>query len=260
MSKPSALDKRTRFSILERQPYPLMFVTLSGSHLYGFPSADSDFDLRGVHITPSAQILSLHGIGRETVEDETFDDGVEDELVTHDAGKYFRLLLRNNGYVLEQIFSPIVLMDGGHLEELRAIARTCITSNHQLHYKGFGYKEWSAFLKKPTKHVKRILYVFRVLLTGIHLMRTGEVEANILRLNQEFQLPYIGELVAQKQQGYEKDELAAGRGLDFYTREYDRLERMLLEESQRSALPREPTGEPALNDLLLRLRGAVPSH
>jgi predicted nucleotidyltransferase len=30
-------------------PYPLLFATISGAHLYGFPSADSDFDLRGVH-------------------------------------------------------------------------------------------------------------------------------------------------------------------------------------------------------------------
>lgn len=30
------------------QPYRLLFATISGAHLYGFPSPDSDFDLRGV--------------------------------------------------------------------------------------------------------------------------------------------------------------------------------------------------------------------
>ena len=34
---------------VEQHPYPLLFVTISGAHLYGFPSPDSDFDLRGVH-------------------------------------------------------------------------------------------------------------------------------------------------------------------------------------------------------------------
>ena len=29
------------------QPHPLAFATVSGAHLYGFPSADSDVDLRG---------------------------------------------------------------------------------------------------------------------------------------------------------------------------------------------------------------------
>jgi len=40
--------------------------------------------------------------------------------------------------------------------------------------------------------------VYRVLLTGIHLMRTGEVEANLVTLNEEFRLPYLAELVARK--------------------------------------------------------------
>ena len=38
--------------IVERQPYPMLFATVSGAHLYGFPSPDSDYDLRGVHILP----------------------------------------------------------------------------------------------------------------------------------------------------------------------------------------------------------------
>jgi hypothetical protein len=126
-----------------------------------------------------------------------------------------------------------------------------------MHYKGFGYKEWTRFVQKPTKHVKRILYVFRVFLTGIHLMRTGEVVSNIVQLNDtEFHLPYIPELVAQKQRGYEHDELAAGHGMDFYSAEYLKLEDMLKHEAERSHLPKVPTAEPELNDLLLRLRGA----
>ena len=35
--------------IFAAQPYPLLFATISGAHLYGFPSPDSDFDLRGAH-------------------------------------------------------------------------------------------------------------------------------------------------------------------------------------------------------------------
>lgn len=243
------------FSILRTQPCPLLFITLSGSHLYGFPSSDSDYDLRGVHIAPASEALSLRGIAHHTITDSTLADGYEDELVTHDAAKYFRLLLKNNGYVLEQIFSPIVLLSQESLlEELRSISRKCITSNHALHYKGFGYDEWRKFVNNPTKHVKRILYVFRVMMTGIHLMRTGRVEANILRLNEEFRLPYIPELVEQKVRGYEKDELAAGHGLDFYSTEYKKLEEELRNAADSSHLPKAPSGERELNDLLIRLR------
>ena len=34
-------------AVIAEQPYPLLFVTISGAHLYGFSSADSDYDLRG---------------------------------------------------------------------------------------------------------------------------------------------------------------------------------------------------------------------
>jgi uncharacterized protein len=33
-----------------QHPYRLIMATISGAHLYGFPSPDSDFDLRGISI------------------------------------------------------------------------------------------------------------------------------------------------------------------------------------------------------------------
>ena len=40
-------------------PYPLLFATVSGAHLYGFPSPDSDYDLRGVHVLPLTEVIGL---------------------------------------------------------------------------------------------------------------------------------------------------------------------------------------------------------
>ena len=37
-----------------------------------------------------------------------------------------------------------------------------------------------------------------MLLTGIHLMRTGEVQANLGRLNESFKLAYLPELIERK--------------------------------------------------------------
>ena len=36
-------------------------------------------------------------------------DGVEMDLVTHDLRKFVRLMLKRNGYVLEQLLSPLVV-------------------------------------------------------------------------------------------------------------------------------------------------------
>src|ERR1043165_189330 len=38
--------------IVAAQPYPLLFATISGAHLYGFSSPDSDYDLRGAYVLP----------------------------------------------------------------------------------------------------------------------------------------------------------------------------------------------------------------
>src|SRR5947207_5148143 len=101
------LDPRLN-SIVAAQPYPLIFATVSGAHLYGFPSADSDYDLRGCHLLPLPEVVGLK-FGPETITKSAVCDDLELDLVTHDAKKFFGLVLKRNGYVLEQIFSPLVV-------------------------------------------------------------------------------------------------------------------------------------------------------
>jgi uncharacterized protein len=240
-----------------RHPYPLIFATISGAHLYGFPSPDSDYDLRGVHVLPPREVVGLD-VGPETIESSKTEGGLEVDLVTHDARKFFGLLLKKNGYVLEQLYSPLVVFSSPEHEELKGIARSCITRHHSHHYFGFAETQWRLFEKESPRRVKPLLYVYRVLLTGIHLMRTGEVEANLLRLNDEARLSPVADLIARKQSGPEKAALGES---DFahHQREYDRLRAELEAAYQASALPEGPAARPALNDLLVRLRlGAGP--
>src|SRR5438874_10555129 len=101
------LDSRLH-SIVAAQPYPLVFATVSGAHLYGFPSADSDYDLRGMHVLPPRAVMGLD-LKDQTIERTTIVEGLELDLVTHDIHKAFLLMLRKNGYVLEQVLSPLVV-------------------------------------------------------------------------------------------------------------------------------------------------------
>ena len=245
------IDERVRAEV-ESQPYPLLFVTISGAHLYGFPSPDSDYDVRGVHVLPVREVVGLDP-GRETVEVSEVREGLEIDLVTHDAKKFFGLLLKKNGYVLEQVTSPLVVHAMPAHAELVAIARGCVTRHHAHHYLGFADTQWRLFDKERPRRVKPLLYVFRVLLTGIHLMRTGRVEANILQLNEEFRLSYIRELVARKLEGPEKAKLGDA-DTQLYRKEYERLRGELEEAHRASTLPDAPSGRTALSDLLVRLR------
>ncbi len=170
---------------ISQQPYPLLFATISGAHLYGFPSPDSDYDLRGVHILPVREVIGLNA-ERGTIELSEVIDGWEIDLVTHDIKKFFLLLLKKNGYVLEQLYSPLVIHTTPDHQELKAIASQSITRHHSHHYLGFAQTQWKLFEKEHPHRIKPLLYVYRVLLTGIHLMRIGKIEANLVKLNEEF--------------------------------------------------------------------------
>jgi predicted nucleotidyltransferase len=240
--------------IVAAQPYPLLFATISGAHLYGFPSPDSDFDLRGAHVLPVERVVGLD-VRDETIQDSRVIEGLEMDIVSHDVKKFFSLLLKKNGYVLEQLYSPLILQTTPEHGELKQIARGCITRHHSHHYFGFAETQWKLFDKERPRRVKPLLYVYRVLLTGIHLMRTGKIEANLVTLNQEFRLPYVPDLVARKLAGPEKSKLEDA-DIAFHESEYQRLRGILQAAHNASQLPESPSEETrkALNDLLVKLR------
>jgi predicted nucleotidyltransferase len=246
--------------IVAAQPYPQLFATISGAHLYGFPSPDSDFDLRGTHVLPLKKIVGLD-VQDETVQDSRIIEGMEMDIVSHHVKKFFGLLLKKNGYVLEQLFSPLIVQTTPEHAELKAIAAGragrlgVITKHHSHHYFGFAETQWKLFLKESPRRVKPLLYVYRVLLTGIHLMRTGVIEANLVTLNQEFRLPYIGDLVARKLAGPEKSKLEDA-DIAVHEAEYQRLRMELQSAHDVCQLPELPSDEAraALNDLLIRVR------
>lgn len=280
--------------IVAAQPYPLLFATISGAHLYGFPSPDSDFDLRGAHVLPLEKVVGLD-VHDETVEQSMIvppdtssglrppspqsgegAGSLEMDIVSHDVRKFFGLLLKKNGYVLEQLFSPLIVHTTPEHEELKAIcssgresahsshavgqsrltsaATGVITKHHAHHYFGFAETQWKLFLKESPRRVKPLLYVYRVLLTGIHLMRTGVVEANLVTLNEAFRLPCVAELVARKTSG--ENTTLADADVAFHEAEYQRLRGKLQAAHEASQLPESPDEQTraALNDLLIRVR------
>ncbi|WP_225098411.1 DNA polymerase beta superfamily protein [Streptomyces sp. CoH27] len=235
--------------VVAEQPDPLLFATVSGAHLYGFPSQDSDVDLRGVHLLPAADLVGLRE-PEETRSRAWVRFGVELDLVTHDLRKFVRLMLRRNGYVLEQLLSPLVVHTGDTHQELAALAPGVLTGHHAHHYRGFAVTQWRLFEK--TGELKPLLYTFRVLLTGIHLMRSGEIQAHLPTLLGEIDAPgYLPELIAAKaEREHGTAEIAHAR----VEADVERLHALLDEAQAASALPDAPTAYDALHDLVVRVR------
>lgn len=183
-------------AVVAEQSHDLLFATVSGAHLYGFPSRDSDVDLRGVHVLPAAEVVGLRR-GPETKERMWVRDGVEIDLVTHDVQKFCRLLVRPNGYVLEQLLSPLVVHTTDGHRRLADLAAGCLTPRHGHHYRGFAATQWRLF--ERTGEIKPLLYTFRALLTGVHLLRTGEVNAHLPTLLEKLDGPdYLPALIEAK--------------------------------------------------------------
>ena len=182
--------------LVEGLDYRPLFVTVSGAPLR-LPVVGQR---RGPAGLPPAAARRRGGPGSAEPDDRAQDGlrRLDVELVSHDAGKYLRLLVRNNGYILEQIFSPIVVVGQDFFDELRPLARRCITRHHYHHYRGFFATQQKLIAKEEPKRAKPLLYAYRVLMTGIHLLRTGEVEANLTRLNEHFGFEFLDNLVARK--------------------------------------------------------------
>lgn len=243
------LDRDHLAEVARKGPEPI-FATISGAHLYGFASPDSDVDLRGAFMLPAAEVLGLHP-PRETItiEDKTT---IDLDWVAHDIRKFARLMTNHNGYVLEQLFSPLVVLSTPAHEVLRTFGKGCVTRPTARHYQGFARGRRKR-LAEPEPTVKHLLYAYRVLLTGIHLMQTGEVIANIQVLNDRFRLSAIDELVARKRAGAEQMALDE-RDILQHGCLLDNLEAELQEAHDTSRLPDEPTSAAALNDFVVRLR------
>lgn len=239
-------------SVAWQGPTPV-FATISGAHLYGFASPDSDVDLRGAFLLPVSALLGLHPPSETiTITDQTV---IDLDWVAHDIRKFARLMTNHNGYVLEQLYSPLVVIETPALAELRELGRGCATRPTVRHYLGFASGRRKR-LAEPEPTVKHLLYAYRVLLTGIHLMQTGEVVANLPALNERFESPEVDELMARKRAGAEKM-LLEERELAAHGKRLVALEEQLHAAHDASRLPEQPTSVPALDAFVVDLRMRV---
>ncbi|MEM6929406.1 MAG: nucleotidyltransferase domain-containing protein [Myxococcota bacterium] len=245
------LDGARRF-VQEHRPPPgrVLLCAVTGAHLYGFPSADSDVDLKGIHLAPTEQLLGL-AAAKETHDVTLVVDSVEYDLTTHELGMALRAVLKGNGNVIERVVSPLQLFDTEEVEALRALLPDLLSQRVHAHYAGF-FRQTCRFFDREAR-VKTLLYSVRVALTGIHLLRTGEVEAHLPTLAETHGFSEVMPLVDLKRERGEKavirPEVAAP-----IRRRWPELEERLREARDASCLPVEPPGREAAEAWLVQVR------
>jgi hypothetical protein len=243
------LDREQLAAITGQGPPPV-FATISGAHLYGFASRDSDVDLRGAFLLSTRSMLGLRKVDETiTIEQKS---PLDLDWVAHDLRKFARMMVSHNGYALEQLYSPLIVVSTPAHLELLELGRGCVTRPTVRHYQGFARGRRKR-VHEPDATIKHLLYAYRVLLSGIHLMRSGEVVANIAVLRELYRSAAVEELVERKQDGAEKTPLRPDE-IRTHDVHLDALERDLEQAYDRSSLPLEPTTVAALEEFVIRLR------
>ncbi|MGE0397734.1 MAG: nucleotidyltransferase domain-containing protein [Kofleriaceae bacterium] len=184
-----------------------LVVYLSGAHAYGFPSPDSDLDLKCVHVAPTRDLVGLTPPPDSAGDRIEVIDGVELDYGSNELGPVLRGAIKGNGNFLERILGELALGASDLLASAREVVKPLLSRRCAKHYGGFATSQLKLFDEKPS--AKRALYVLRTAATGRCVLARGEVITDVAALR-DFVPPEIDELIAIKQQG-ERTQLDAAQ-------------------------------------------------
>lgn len=228
-----------------------LVIYLSGAHAYGFPSPDSDLDLKAIHIEPTRNLLGL-GLPKETFDRLEVIDGVEIDYTSNELGAVLSGVLKGNGNYIERILGPLIMATSTAHDELSQLCRGALSRRAYRHYAGFARSQRELLEAAERPSAKKILYVLRTALTGAHLLATGELETDVARTAEAQGIEGIAELIEVKRAG-ERTALAPGV-LERWSATLDAALDKLSAARDRSPLPIEPANTAAVDAWLVDYR------
>lgn len=226
-------------------------VYLSGADAYGFPSPDSDWDLKCIHVANTAALVGL-APPQVTFDRAEVIDGVEIDYTSNELAHAIAGILHGNGNFLERVLGRTILRRTSLLEELRPLVEKTLSRRVHRHYRGFALNQLGFLEKEPT--VKKLLYVLRTALTGTHLLKTGTLEADLTRLLDEYALRDADALIAAKRAG--ERTAADPKLLEAWRPRLASVLEGLDAARKTSALPEDPSGTADLEAWLIGVRRA----
>jgi uncharacterized protein len=226
--------------IEEKEKVRILYACESGSRAWGFPSADSDYDVRFVYLRPVENYLSLHK-ERDVIE---YPESEQLDISGWDLQKALLLLRKSNPPLLEWLGSPIIYLEEYSVAaQMRALAAQYYSATasayHYLHMARGNYRE---YLKGERVWLKKYFYVLRPIL-AVKWIEQGKgivpTEFNVLvdRLVTDTMLKKgIDALIEAKRKG---DELDYGPRIgsisEFLEQELDRFGKYQIDFEKHSA-------------------------
>jgi uncharacterized protein len=156
----------------------VLYACESGSRAWGFPSPDSDYDVRFIYLRPIEWYLSIED-RRDTIDlpvDKVLD------LNGWDLRKALKLFKGSNSVIYEWIQSPIVYTENGNLTaELRALANSYYSPRAGIHhYLSMATNCYQESLQSEPVKLKKYFYAIRPILAARWIVEHRTVPPMVL--------------------------------------------------------------------------------
>lgn len=186
----------------------ILWACETGSRAWGFPSPDSDYDVRFIYVHQPDWYLSLNE------KKDNLDLMLENKLIDlsgWDLRKTLRLLAKSNVSVLERMQGEIVYLgDEVFQRELKNLAQDCFSPIATMHhYLSMSKSFWDKISEKEEVRLKDFFYAFRTAIAGKWIREKEEVPPLVFRemydiLDAEVcsKLDDLIDLKAEKEEGY----------------------------------------------------------
>ena len=159
------------------QPYVFLRVVV-GSRAFGLSTPESDEDRRGIYLPPATWHWSLTKPPEQV---ESITDGID--TIDWEIEKYLTQALKGNPTILETLWSPLVLFATELGEELISLRRCFLSRRLIATYSGYSQNQFHLMERKARGgepfRVKHAMHLIRLLHSGIHAARTGEILVDV---------------------------------------------------------------------------------
>ncbi|WP_224994408.1 nucleotidyltransferase domain-containing protein [Cesiribacter sp. SM1] len=231
----------------------ILLASETGSRAWGFPSPDSDYDVRFIYCHPLEWYLGIDE-KKDTIEQMVG----ELDLVGWDLRKSLRLMRKSNAAMFERLQSPVVYLEqSGFREELLALAPEYFSCRAGLHhYLSMAFRYRQICQEQEAVKLKDLFYLLRTSLASLWIVERGYIPPMAFQqllpliLDRELQAKLLA-LVALKAQVNEKYMHPRDPQLESYVQEV-----MGYCETRAAAMQKREGSSEALNQLFSKITAA----
>ncbi len=175
-----------KLSEIERtEDIRILHAIESGSRAWGFPSPDSDYDVRFIYVRKPEYYLKLEKT-RDVIE-LPINDMLD--INGWDLNKTLRLLHSSNPTLFEWMSSPIVYRQSDFIEQLQPIMGNYFSCKSGLyHYLSMAEGNYRDYLKGDVVRAKKYFYVLRPILACKWILSNKTTPPMLFRELMEAQL------------------------------------------------------------------------